>query len=262
MKSAYCIAFLVVIVLGTTACQSIQQGNPNQMRAPEKHMVRIGVAQPRSRLVDWRLKPAQALAEIDKSLGELEKLVHRAGTERCDALALPEDTLGVLHWEIGNKAKLKEVLPEAVARMLKRLGQAAAAHRMYLVCCNDTVGQDGTYCNTAFFLGRDGKEIGHYDKVNPTVNESDRKRGASYPVFETPDLGGVGLLICYDMVMPESARCLALAGADIIFVPTLGGAITVGDPDGSGGDLDRAAFRTRAADNFVYLAVLKEKAEP
>ena len=59
------------------------------------------------------------------------------------------------------------------------------------------------------------------------------------------------------MVMPESARCLALAGADIIFVPTLGGAITAGDPDASGGDLDRAAFRTRAADNFVYLAVAK-----
>jgi predicted amidohydrolase len=220
-------------------------------------MVRVGAAQPKSRLVDWRLTPAQALAEVDKSLGELEKLVHRAGAEGCDVLALPEDTLGLLHWEMGNKSKLKEVLPEAVTRMLKRLGQATATHRMYLVCCNDTTEEDGAYRNTAFFLGRDGKEIGRYHKVNPTISESDRKRGESFPVFGTSDLGGVGMLICYDMVMPESTRCLALAGADIIFVPTLGGAITAGDPDASGGDLDRAAFRTRAADNFVYLAVAK-----
>ena len=69
-------------------------------------------------------------------------------------------------------------------------------------------------------------------------------------MFKTPDLGWVGLLICYDMVFPESVRALALAGADIIFDPTLGGAAMTDDAD-----LDRAAFRTRAVDNFVYLVV-------
>jgi hypothetical protein len=58
------------------------------------------------------------------------------------------------------------------------------------------------------------------------------------------------MLICYDMVFPEAARCLALAGADVVFVPTLGGAAVTDDPE-----LDRAAFRTRAVENFVYLVV-------
>ena len=57
------------------------------------------------------------------------------------------------------------------------------------------------------------------------------------------------MLICYDMVFPEAARCLALAGADIVFHPTLGGA-AIGDDD-----ISLAAFRTRAAENFVYLVV-------
>ena len=35
------------------------------------------------------------------------------------------------------------------------------------------------------------------------------------------------MLICYDMVFPEAARCLALGGADVIFHPTLGGAATM-----------------------------------
>ena len=35
--------------------------------------------------------------------------------------------------------RLKELLPEAVKRMLSRLGEAAARHRMYLVIRADTV---------------------------------------------------------------------------------------------------------------------------
>jgi predicted amidohydrolase len=217
-----------------------------------KPTVRVCAAQPPSRLIDWRLKPAEALARMDQSLGELEKLVHQAGAQGCDALALPEDTLGLLHWEAGNRTAMRAVLLEAVGWMLDRLGRAASAHHMYLIPCSDTAEPDGSYRNTAFLLGRDGREIGRYHKVNLPVHESDRKRGESFPVFETPDLGGVGMLICYDMVMPEASRSLALGGADIIFVPTLGGAVAAGNAA-----VDRAAFRTRAVDNLVYLVVAK-----
>jgi hypothetical protein len=133
--------------------------------------------------------------------------------------------------------------------MLERLGRAAASHRMYLVCCNDTVDPDGSVRNTAFLLGRDGREIGRYHKVNLPIHELYKKRGSGFPVFHTPDLGDVGMLICYDMVFPEAARCLALGGADVIVHPTLGGAAF------GGKDISRAAFRTRAVENFVYLVV-------
>jgi predicted amidohydrolase len=220
--------------------------------APAPKPMRVCAAQPASRLVHWRSTPAEALAHVEKSLGELEQIVHRAGKAGCDVLALPEDTTGLLHWEMANEKHLKEVLTAAVRRMLERLGRAAAGHNMYLVCSNDTADGDGGFRNTAFLLGRDGREIGRYHKVNLPIHESARRRGTSFPVFETPDLGGVGMLICYDMVMPEATRALALGGADIVFVPTLGGAAA-----GGGADLNRAAFRTRAVDNFVYLVVSK-----
>jgi predicted amidohydrolase len=166
-------------------------------------------------------------------------------------VAFPEDTMGLLHWEAGNERALREVLPVAVPRMLQRLGKAAAEHHMYLICSSDTLDDVG-FRNTAFFLSRDGKEIGRYHKVQPTVHESSRRRGEGFPVFETPDLGGVGMLICYDMVMPESMRALALGGADVVFNVTMGEASMASDPD-----INRAAFRVRAADNFVYLVVAK-----
>ncbi len=223
------------------------------LAAPEekaKPTVRVGTAQPRSRLIDYRVRtPADVLAKVDHSLGELEQIVHKAGEAGCDVLALPEDTLGLGTWEAGNQDALQDVLPPAIERMLDRLGRAAAAHEMYLVCCNDTVERNGAVHNTAFLIGKDGREIGRYHKVNMPIHELTKTRGNGFPVFPTTDLGDVGMLICYDMVFPEAARCLALGGADIIFNPTLGGA-AFGDDD-----ISRAAFRTRAADNFVYLVV-------
>jgi predicted amidohydrolase len=211
--------------------------------------IRVAAAQPKNRTIDFRSSPSQVLAKVDQSLTELEQLVHKAGAAGCDALALPEDTLGLLRWESANPGSVSTMLTEAVQRMLDRLGRAAADHRMYLVVCNDVIEKDGHTYNTSFLLGRDGKEIGRYHKVNLPLVEQSRSRGQSFPVFPTPDLGTVGMLICYDMVFPEATRCLALAGADLVFNPTLGGA-AVGDDD-----ISLAAFRTRAVDNFIYLVV-------
>jgi predicted amidohydrolase len=235
-----------LVLLLAAACAAPER--PVPMAAPGK-TVRIGSTQPKNRSIDWRLKdPAEVLARVEASLAELEGLVHRAGDAGCDVVAFPEDTLGLGAWEVAHPDLAGEVLPKAVARMLERFGRAAASHSLYLVCCNDTF-DAGDVRNTAFFLGRDGREIGRYHKVNMPIHELSKKRGDRFPVFPTPDLGGVGMLICYDMVFPEAPRCLALGGADIIFHTTLGGA-AVGD-----NDISRAAFRTRAVENFVYLVV-------
>ncbi len=213
--------------------------------------IRVASCQARNRVIDWRLtNPAEVLAAVDRNLAELETIVHRAGELKCDALAFPEDTPGLLNWVGMNEHLAREVLPQTVQRMIERLGRAAATHRMSLVLCSDLVETDGATCNTAFYLGRDGKEIGRYHKVCPTWSESgSRHRGASFPVFATPDSGTVGLAICYDLVMPETARCLALAGADIIFFPTMGMA-AIGDDD-----IGLQALRVRAVENFVWLVV-------
>jgi predicted amidohydrolase len=50
-------------------------------------------------------------------------------------------------------------------------------------------------------------------------------------------------------VVPETARCLGLQGADIIFFPTMGGA-AIGDDD-----IGMQALRVRAAENFIWLVV-------
>jgi predicted amidohydrolase len=221
-----------------------------ESRGPSTNTVRVAAAQAARRVIDFRLDRDEALRAVEKNLAELERIVDRAGEAKCDALVLPEDTPGLLNWVGANETLAKEVLPKAVKRMVERLGSVAARHKMYLVVCSDLTENDGATYNTAFLLGRDGKEIGRYHKVCPTWSEAGvRKRGNSFPVFPTHDLGTAGLLICYDLVVPETARCLALAGADIIFFPTMGGA-AIGDDD-----IGVQALRVRAAENFIWLVV-------
>ena len=235
---------LLALLSGCAAAET-----PVPMAPAPGKTIRVGTVQPKSRVIDWRIEdPAAVLAKVDANLTELEGLVRKAGEAKCDVVALPEDTLGLGLWEAAHPGKFGDVLPRAVDRMLQRLGKATAAHNMYLVCCNDTF-DGGAVRNTSFFLGRDGRVIGRYHKVNMPIDELDKKRGDGFPVFPTPDLGTVGMLICYDMVFPEAARCLALGGADVIFHPTLGGAAI------GGGDISLAAFRTRAVENFVYIVV-------
>lgn len=223
-----------------------------QVQAATNATVRVAAAQAARRVVDFRLtnSAAAVLAEVERNLEALERIVHKAGAQKCDVLALPEDTPGLLNWVGVNEGLTKEVLPRAVRRMVERLGRAAAQHRMYLVVCSDHIESDGAMYNTAFLLGRDGKEIGRYYKVCPTWGEAGaRRRGNSFPVFETPDLGTVGMLICYDLVVPETARALALQGVDMIFFPTMGGA-AIGEDD-----IGVQALRVRAAENFTWLVV-------
>ncbi|MEU8310503.1 carbon-nitrogen hydrolase family protein [Actinomadura sp. NPDC048955] len=66
----------------------------------------------------------------------------------------------------------------------------------------------------------------------------------STPVFDT-SVGRIGLAICYEIRFPEVIRCLALAGAQIVLLPT-------NWPE-EGRILADHFTRVRAAENFVHL---------
>lgn len=211
--------------------------------------IRVAAAQTANRTIPFRAGgPDVALARVAAALDELVCLAERAAEQGCRIVAFPEDTLGTLEWEAGHWDEIAALLRPAEALMLARFGAVARERGLAIVCCNDLVEGDAVY-NTAVLIGTDGEEIGRYRKVQPTWSERARALGDDFPVFEVPGVGPVGLCICYDMLFPETTRALALGGADIVFHCTLGGA-SMGD-----GDASLAAFRTRAAENFLYLVV-------
>ncbi|MEM7263874.1 MAG: carbon-nitrogen hydrolase family protein [Planctomycetota bacterium] len=103
--------------------------------------------------------------------------------------------------------------------------------------------------NAAVLVGPNGL-IGKYRKthlphlgVDHYVDPGD----LGLPVHETP-LGRIGLNICYDGSFPETARLMALQGADIILLPT-------NWPNGAE-EFARYCINSRALENKVfYVAV-------
>lgn len=74
--------------------------------------------------------------------------------------------------------------------------------------------------NSAMILGPEGF-IGVYRKSHLWHRENIffRKGDLGFPVFETA-IGTIGVAICYDGWFPETFRQLALAGAEIVCIPT------------------------------------------
>jgi N-carbamoylputrescine amidase len=92
-----------------------------------------------------------------------------------------------------------------------------------------------------------GEIAGKYRKVHPAALLSLEKiyfrGGSSFPTFALGDWR-LGISICYDNLFPESCRCLALHGAELIVAPY---ATPIDDPWEN-------FLTTRALENGVYLA--------
>ncbi|MDG9422980.1 hypothetical protein OLF92_10885, partial [Streptococcus pneumoniae] len=76
--------------------------------------------------------------------------------------------------------------------------------------------------NSVVLIDRQGWVLSNYRKTHlyGPVDEAAFAPGAGFAEPAVVDDVSVGLLICYDIEFPEPARALALAGAQLIVVPT------------------------------------------
>lgn len=83
----------------------------------------------------------------------------------------------------------------------------------------------GLYYNTCAIIDADGSYLGKYRKNHIPQDPYFEEKfyfapgDSGYPVWDTK-FGRIGVIICWDQWYPESARSIALKGAEIILVPT------------------------------------------
>ncbi len=93
--------------------------------------------------------------------------------------------------------------------------------------------------NSVVMIDADGSILGTYRKTHIPDDHFYQEKfyftpgNTGFKVFKTM-YGNVGVGICWDQWFPETARCLALAGADIILYPTAIGSEPILDVDSSG----------------------------
>lgn len=93
-----------------------------------------------------------------------------------------------------------------------------------------------------------GDLVLHYSKAHNDDDEPLNTTGITFPVVTTP-LGRWGALICYDRQLPETARILAIKGAQLILVPAWG----------NYNEMNDAMMRTRAFENSAWVAFVHPK---
>lgn len=100
--------------------------------------------------------------------------------------------------------------------------------------------KDGTRLfNSVAMIDADGSVLGVYRKTHIPDDHYYQEKfyftpgNTGFRVFETR-YGRVGVGICWDQWFPETARCLALAGADVILYPTAIGSEPILDVDSAG----------------------------
>jgi len=153
--------------------------------------------------------------EVARNLDIVEA---RVASQACELLVLPELAMSgyqfLSHEEVEG---LAEEIPHGATT--HRLVELARAQGMFIVAGLPERHGRHVY-NSAILVGPDGF-LGLYRKTHlffeETLYFSPGNTG-----FKVWDIGPVkiGILICFDWVFPESARTLALQGADIVCHPS------------------------------------------
>jgi formamidase len=82
-------------------------------------------------------------------------------------------------------------------------------------------GDEGRVHNTALVLSPEGELVASYRKVFPWEPHEPSAPGDRFVTFDVPDVGRLGLSICYDGSFPETCRELAWMGAEAVLQVSL-----------------------------------------
>ena len=136
-----------------------------------------------------------------------------------DLLVLPEMFLS--GYNIGAQAVAERAQPQD-GDAARQIAQLAKVCNMAIVYGYPERGEDGRIYNSVQLIDAQGQRRLNYRKTH-LFGELDNAMFSPGPdAFPVAELNGwkLGLLICYDLEFPENTRRLALAGAELIVVPT------------------------------------------
>jgi predicted amidohydrolase len=163
--------------------------------------------------------------DVEANLRDAVRWIRRAAARGARLVALPEN-FACLRTE-GDRIDFRtEVDGELVERMASEARSAGIG--LLLGSIPERIPRSPRIYNTSVLIGPDGRRLAVYRKIHlfdidirggVTLMESKTVKPGDAPVVADTDFGRLGLSICYDLRFPELYRHLALAGAQVLFVP-------------------------------------------
>lgn len=152
--------------------------------------------------------------------GNLKRL-HQLAQEANDAdlLVLPEMFLTGYNIGVEAVGALAETQDGPSAQSIAALAKNSGVAILYGY---PERGADGQIYNAVQLIDANGQRLCNYRKTHLFGDLDNSMFSAGDDDFPLVELNGwkLGFLICYDLEFPENTRRLALAGAELILVPT------------------------------------------
>ncbi len=178
----------------------------------------------------------------DERFAVLATAFDKAAARQCDLLICPE--LFLSGYFAGER--LAAVAEPQDGPFARRVLALAAHHGCAIVYGYPERAPDGLY-NAALCAGPDGRVLANHRKaLLPHEYEEQHFRCGTEPTAFSLAGWRIGLVICYELEMPEPARLHARAGCDLIVAPT---ALTA-----EWSVVARKVVPARAFENTVFVA--------
>ena len=191
---------------------------------------------------------------VKQNLKEIFKHLKMAKNNSSELIVFPELAL------TGHSNKNKSAISKNSSEILQ-LANYANENNLY-ICCGFAEKEKKEFYNSSILFGPEGI-LGIYRKIH--LNNEDKKwasEGNEWKYYDTK-IGRIGLMIGYDAIFPESARCLGLYGCDLVLCPSAqkgtfthghkGSTIRQNYPIPMGADPNHwNHFRIRGGENNIY----------
>ncbi len=190
--------------------------------------------------------PEENLEKIARLLSEAKKLgATIAGFPECAVSGYPP----LLY------KKTEDIPIEAIECANSQLGSVVGQLKIASVIGTITE-RNGSLYNSALVFNEGGHLIGSVEKIH--LFKGDASFFAAGNKLEVFDICGIktSAAICYDIRFPEQFRILKEAGAELVFVP-----LYASGPEKWKFPVFEGAFRTRAAENGLYIAAVNAAVE-
>jgi formamidase len=171
------------------------------------------------------LQTSPVFGDPEATLGRMAERVARvrAVVPRVQLVMFPELHLPALQPLLEpHGERPADLAVDVPGPLTESLGEIARENGVWLVPGSVYEhGEGDRVHNTCLVLSPEGELAASYRKVFPWQPHESSAPGDRFTTFDIPEVGRIGLSICYDGSFPETCRQLAWMGAEVVLQPTL-----------------------------------------